>query len=77
MKEVKKFRFIPIVLAVILAVFLLLASVTTVPAASTGTIDRGVSTVTTAVVTASATSVSPTRSVAIATRAATSRLSPR
>jgi hypothetical protein len=33
--------------------------------------------VTTAVVTARATSVSPTRSVAIATRAATSRLSPR
>jgi hypothetical protein len=33
--------------------------------------------VTTAVVTARATSASPTRSVAIATRAATSRLSPR
>lgn len=32
MKEVKKFRFIPILLAVILAVFLLLSSVTTIPA---------------------------------------------
>lgn len=38
MKEVKKFRFIPIVLAVILAVFLLLASVTTVPAGHTGVV---------------------------------------
>ena len=36
MKEVKKFRFIPILLAVILAVFLLLSSVTTIPAGHTG-----------------------------------------
>lgn len=38
MKEVKKFRFIPILLAVILAVFLLLSSVTTIPAGHTGVV---------------------------------------
>ena len=38
MKEVNKFRFIPILLAVILAVFLLLSSVTTIPAGHTGVV---------------------------------------